>query len=151
VPADQVKVKFLLPESDLYSVTAETLWADPIGPDRYRLDNTPFHAQGYSFKDIVYAPHDTDHEMPVVREAVEKSGHSTYLLWVPQGASNNPDFDQYWKPLADLGCSFEGVGGKMLAVDIPAKTDIHKAYDLMDAGLSADVWDFQEQDCAHAL
>ena len=35
----------------------ETIWAIPIGEDRYVLDNSPFCAYSVSWKDTVHAPH----------------------------------------------------------------------------------------------
>lgn len=142
---------FILPEADFHSASTETLWATPLGKDMYQLDNTPFYAEGFSFKDVVLAPFDDTEGFPVVKNSVKKSGHSTYLIWVPSGIKDNPDFDVYWNPLENLGCSFEGIDGKMIAVDIPATTDIHTAYGLMDSGLENDIWDFKEQDVSHPL
>ena len=47
------KVFFQLP-ADAISDT-ESLWAEPLGAMRYRLQNVPFYLKGYSYDDVVLA------------------------------------------------------------------------------------------------
>ncbi|HEX6050934.1 MAG TPA: DUF4265 domain-containing protein [Gemmatimonadaceae bacterium] len=49
-------VKVLLRDGE----NVETLWADRVGPDLYRLDNSPFWAYGVSWLDVVEAHPDAD-------------------------------------------------------------------------------------------
>ncbi|HET6160752.1 MAG TPA: DUF4265 domain-containing protein [Dongiaceae bacterium] len=70
------KVLFRVPNED-GSAEVETLWADDLGGDRYRLDNCPFYASGVSWNDVVYAPYDLDEEFPTFRSVLEKSGNRT--------------------------------------------------------------------------
>ncbi|MEO8158004.1 MAG: DUF4265 domain-containing protein [Betaproteobacteria bacterium] len=151
MPGELVKVLFELPVADWYSAATETLWATPLGDGQYRLENSPFYASGYSFLDVIFAEFDPEQGFPVVRRALKKSGHSTYALWVINGIDSNGMFAAYWEPIEKLGCSFEGIDGKLLSVDVPPGADIHEAFHLMESGKSAGVWDFQEQDVGHAV
>lgn len=54
-----------------------------------------------------------------------------------------------WSPLEALGCSYEE--GPVLAVDVPRCADIHAVYELLEAGASRNVWDFEEGHCGHPL
>jgi hypothetical protein len=57
----------------------------------------------------------------------------------------------YWQRLEELGCTYERGTARLFAVDVPSTADIHKAYELLDAGEKAGVWGFQEAHCGHAL
>jgi hypothetical protein len=145
------KVLIELPLADWYSERSETLWATPLGDGRYRLENSPFYARGYSYQDVVFAEFVHEKGFPVVRNAVKKSGHSTYSLWISNGVESNATFAKSWEPIEALGCTFEGVKGKLLSVDIPAGTNIQEAYRLLQSGEDAGAWHFQEQDVGHAV
>ena len=60
--------------------------------------------------------------------------------------------DQWGELLAalqEIGCTYERVGARLVAVDVPPETDIYKAYELLDAGEKAGVWGFQEAHWGH--
>ena len=50
---NRVKVAVQLPPDS--PSDKETLWAESVGPDLYRLDNIPFYAKGIALDDIVEA------------------------------------------------------------------------------------------------
>jgi len=143
------KVFIRVEPADWHSVGSETLWATPIAPNTYRLENSPFHAKGYSYLDLVFAEFDEGEGFPVVQRVLQASGHSTYAIWVIAGIESNGEFAKYWQPIEDLGCSFEGAGSQLLSVDVPSSTDVAKAFRLMQLGEDAGVWYFQEQNYAH--
>jgi hypothetical protein len=67
-------------------------------------------------------------------------------------------FDEYWKGLQDLGCTFESKSIKtawgdriLYAVDVPAETDIYAAYSIFSDGERENVWIFQEGHVGHKL
>src|SRR5688500_12587671 len=72
---EALQVKVLLRDDE----NVETVWAQPIGPDQYRLDNSPFWAYGVSWRDVVEAHPDEDGMLTFVR-VVQKSGHRTLRL-----------------------------------------------------------------------
>lgn len=71
-----VKVAVHLPPSDWHPHAVETMWAESLGGDRYRLQSVPFYAYGLSFDDVVEARKTGG--WLVVRAVVARGGHSTY-------------------------------------------------------------------------
>ena len=148
-PNSLTRVLLQVEPTDWHSVGSETLWATPLGHNQYRLENSPFYARGYSYLDVVLTDKGDEQAVPVVRQALRKSGHSTYAIWVQSGIESNGQFAEFWQPLEDIGCSFEGVRGQLLSVDVPATTDVSTAFRLMQAAEDRGVWSFQEQDYGH--
>jgi hypothetical protein len=90
-----VKVTFDLPEKDGTFAT-ESLWAEPIGDDLYLLRNVPFYLRGFSEQDTVKAE---EHEgRLVVRSIVERGGHSTYRIFLPE-QTTEAQFSNNWVAL----------------------------------------------------
>ena len=52
----------------------ETLWATPVGRDRYKLDNSPFYAYGVSWQDVIEARPEREGDIPTLVRVVRKSG-----------------------------------------------------------------------------
>jgi hypothetical protein len=143
---DLVRLVFVLKPDAWHGNATERLWAEPLGNHRYRLRNSPFYAYGVSFEDIVVGK---ELEGDIYFESVViYGGHSTYRLKL-EGSRIEQPFVQAWEPLASLGCSYEE--GPVLSVDIPSSTDIHAAYELLQAGAAAGVWDFEEGHCGHPV
>jgi hypothetical protein len=148
--ATLAKVLIRVKPADWHTVGSETLWATPVGPSAYRLENSPFYAKGFSYLDVVLAEYDAGEGFPVAQRVLQCSGRSTYALWVIAGVESNGEFAKYWQPIEELGCTFEGARSKLLSVDVPASTDVAEAFRLMQLGEDAGVWYFQEQNYAHA-
>lgn len=145
------KILFELEMAEHHDFSAETLWTEIIGHNKYRLLNIPLYVYGVSFGDIVEALHvDQEASFPVFTRVVEQAGHSTYRVFVFESAVDNPEFNQYWQPLEALGCAFEGqAGNKMLAVDVLPSANIDEVLKLLYAGENAMVWGFEEGNCVH--
>lgn len=148
--AARAKVLIRVEPADWHSVGSETLWATQMGPDTYRLENSPFYAKGFSYLDIVLPEFDPEVGFPVVQRVLQSSGRSTYAVWTVDGVDSNGGFARFWQPIEELGCTFEGACSKLLSVDVPASTDVAEAFRLLQKGEDAGVWYFQEQNCAHA-
>ncbi|MFP5246225.1 MAG: DUF4265 domain-containing protein [Thermoanaerobaculia bacterium] len=145
-----VKVAINLPPSDWHPHALETMWAEPLGDDRYRLQNVPFYAYGLSFDDVVNARQIGGQLF--VQDVIERGGHSTYRIFLSQGVA--PDklrFRESWRQLEEIGVTYEQANDRLLAVDVPASTDIYRAYELLQRGEEAGVWDFEEAHCGHPL
>jgi hypothetical protein len=142
-----VKVTFKLEPGMWHSSATETLWAQPIGPGQYRLENSPFFAFGVSFQDVVLArPEGTS--LTFV-EATQRGGHSTYRI-IPKPARVS-EVASHWEPLRRLGCTYEEGKNGLLAVDVPPGVNIFEAYGAFQAGEDAGVWSFEEGHCGHAI
>jgi hypothetical protein len=145
---DLAKVTFLLDKADWHDHARETLWAEPIGGDRFRLDNIPFYAHGVSYGDTVVAP-DSD-EGRLVRGVSERGGHSTYRIFVSNTEALQR-FPEHWTRLKALGCTLERATERLFAVDLPPKADIYQVYEELTKGEAAGVWDFEEAHVGHLL
>jgi hypothetical protein len=142
---DLLKVAIDL-KDEVYGV--ETLWAAPLGDGRYRLRNVPFLAYGFSEDDVVNAA-ESDGRL-VVAEVAERSGHSTYRIFFPQ-PTDEAAFGPLWKPLADLGCTYERANTRLIAVDVPPDANVYAVYAVLERGEEAKQWEFEEGHCGHRL
>ena len=113
------QVKVLLQEDE----NIETLWADPVGPHLYRLDNCPFWAYGVSWRDIVEARPDPDGMLRMVR-VVEKAGHRTVRVIFDPGVDEDPPAQSVLDGVVTLGCTYEGMNPKYIVIDLPPEVDL---------------------------
>ena len=146
--ADLEKVTLELEKVDWHDHAFETMWARPLGGDRFQLQNVPFYAYGIGYDDVVEASHAGDRNL--VRTVVERGGHSTYRIFVTNDAALKR-FQEFWYPLERCGCSVERATERLFGVDVPPDADIYRVYDLLQAGQSASVWDFEEAHVGHRL
>jgi hypothetical protein len=145
-----VKVAINLPASDWYTHALETMWAEPLAGDHYRLQNVPFYAYGLSFDDVVNAREIGDQLF--VQDIVERGGHSTYRVFLSRDVNRDGGrFLESWRPLLEIGVTYEQANDRLLAIDVPDSTDIYRAYELLQRGEEAGVWDFEEAHCGHPL
>lgn len=140
-----VRVTAVLDPSEAKGFGSESLWAEPLGSDRYRIRNSPFFAYGISTEDIVIAK--LEDQVLKVQNVILRGNHSTYRLKLNDKSISNPMFLKYWAPLQVMGCTFEE--GPVLSVDVPPHADIYAVYDRLVAGEIEGVWDFEEGHCGH--
>lgn len=126
----------------------ETLWAEHTADGNYRLRNVPFLAYGYSEQDTVNV---TEIEGRfIVNHVVERSGHSTYRLFLSAPMSEE-EFNPLWQPLAALGCTYERANGRLIGIDVPPISDVYEVYSLLERGETSKQWEFEEGHCGHSL
>jgi hypothetical protein len=101
----------------------ETIWAEPVEPDRYRLDNSPFFAYGVSWNDVVEALPAPSGQLRMTR-VVRKAGHRTVRVNFKPGVDESPDSKAVLDGLVALGCSFEGANPRYVAIDLPPGVDL---------------------------
>jgi hypothetical protein len=145
---DLAKVVFEVPADSIVGAGTETMWAEHLGTDTYRLRNIPFYVMGVSFEDVIRA-REKDDEL-FFSKVVAPAGHSTYRVFLGQ-ATTEADFLGLWEPLERLGCSFEGATPRLFAIDVPPEADIYTIYGLLEKGEAAGFWDFQEGHCGHPV
>lgn len=153
------KIRIHISPGQWHGRPSETLWAEPVeetgSSATFRLRNSPFFAEGVSFLDMVSAQPDRYGDGLEFAGVIERSGHSTYLILVP---ADSADFEESWKVLEDLGCSYESKtlatkgGKKMLyAVDVPREANLDAVYEILSDGERNGVWTFQESHVGHKL
>lgn len=128
-------------------IVGETMWGEKVADRRYRLRNIPFHVFGVSEHDIIFADHVRG--LLAFTGVSLRAGHSTYRIL--KARDHDPAvFNRYWEPLQRLGCSYEGGGGGLLAVDVPPSAEASVARELLLTGKDARVWEFEEGHCGQA-
>ena len=140
---ERVKIGFGLNPDDQQPYSTESVWAERVGPDEFRILNSPFFIFGVSAEDIVKAKPDNggykfDH-------VARKGGHSTYRVFLQGGRTlDGEDFRSRWTPIQALGATFENANDRLLSVDVAPGVDIAKVYDLLKQGEADGVWAFEE-------
>lgn len=108
----------------------ETLWAEPVGPHQYRLDNSPFWGYGVSWMDVVEAHADDNGQLRMSR-VVQKAGHRTLRVMFPVGVDKAPEAQGVLDEVVALGASYEGMTPRYLAIDIPPGVDLMRVARLL--------------------
>jgi hypothetical protein len=117
------KVLFRVSDAD-GGASVETLWAVPLGEDRYQVDNSPFYAYDVSWQDIVFAPFNDEEGLPTYETVVWKSGNRTVRIKFDPPASSGNASDAVVQGLVALGCSYEGANASYVSVNVPAAVEL---------------------------
>lgn len=141
------KLVFSLPKND-GPVATESLWAERLESNLYRLRNAPFHLYGVSEQDIVRAE-ENDGRL-VVTGVIDRGGHSTYRIFLPEQTSEE-QFSMDWIPLQQLGCTYERATRRLVAIDVPPQADVYAVYRVLERGEKDGQWEFEEAHCGHPL
>jgi hypothetical protein len=107
---------------------SESLWAESLGNDLYRLRNSPWFAFGLHFHDVVRAVPDGPGELPRVREVVRRSGHKT-LRVLFDGAVDEPDRKVMLEELHRWRCFHENADETLYALDVQPEGDNDAVFD----------------------
>jgi hypothetical protein len=113
----QIKVRFNL-QGNLAS--GETMWAEQVGEDLYRILNIPFYAIGYAAGDIVRCI--THNEWPEVVGMEHDSGNGTIRIYFAN--SESPEAQEVLNELVSVGCEYERASSKLVAVSIPPTMEV---------------------------
>jgi len=101
----------------------EWLWAEPLGSGRYRLESTPFFAYGLSHGDVVRAAGEAD--LPRFDGVERKSGHRTLRVALDGDLDvDRPTVQRFLDELLTLGCSYEAMPPKIVALDMRPDVDV---------------------------
>ena len=115
--ADESLTKVHIDLPNHWATDGEALWASPLGSDLYEIRNSPFHAYGINWGDIVRATSDDPTLKPEVREVVTPSGNKTLRVFF-DGALNREEQDSVLTSLQSLGLSWERANGRLVAIDV---------------------------------
>jgi hypothetical protein len=126
--SSQGMVKILFHDRD--TTITETLWATPVEPSLYQLDNSPFFAYGLSWQDIVEARPRIDDVLEYVR-CVKKSGNRTLRVIFKDDRSTDPAAEEVLKGLCDLGCSYEGMPPRLISINLPPRVGLGNVTDFL--------------------
>lgn len=144
------KILFELDPDTWHGHETESIWATPLGGGLYQVENTPFFVPGVSYGDIVEVTQRAGTNL--ASRTQTPSGHSTYRI-IPNEAQSAAQFEHYWQPLGDAGCSYEhgDFGYDLYAVDVPKEVDVKTVFAHLEYGESIGVWEFEEGHCGHIV
>lgn len=112
------KVLFRVPD-DEGGTMVETIWAVPLGEERFVLENSPFFAYGVSWQDTILAPFDEREGMHAFQRVLKKSGNRTIRVIFDPPVSPGNASDEVLQGLVGLGCSYEGANPTYVSINIP--------------------------------
>ena len=111
----------------------ETLWATPVGPDRYKLDNSPLYAYGVSWQDVIEARPLREGELRSLVRVVEKSGNRTIRVVLDPPADQSEESATILDWLVELGCSYEGTKAGFISINVPPEVELEAVCDSLSA------------------
>ena len=125
----------------------EALWGEPVAPGVVKLDNVPLLTFGVSRGDAVRVT-DAGEQFRFAGVA-ERGGHSTYRIMLTDADSGS--VQERLASLLALGCGSERFSPRFLALDVPPNVSVVDVYALLEQGLDAGDWTFEEGHCGHPL
>jgi len=137
------KIVLKLPHDAWHGHATETIWAEKVGQNRYRVRSVPFFAKNVSNEDIVLTHREEG--VTIFDQVSIRGGHSTYRLFLAAANGlDGGDFKLLWRQLEQLGCTYERATERLLAVDVPTSNRLKQAYAILERGESSGVWEFEE-------
>ena len=146
VPVQRVKVRFKLDvdEDDWPPAESEGLWAEPLGDDTYRVDNTPWFVRNLAAGDVVRAVAGSDGAFWAT-ERVAWAGHCTIRVIPRASGPLLGDRQAVLDAFAPFGVTGEGIEQYgMVALDVPPEADVQTVKELLLAGERDGRWHFEE-------
>lgn len=140
--SERAKVVFPL-QRDESEYATESVWAERLSENRFRILNSPFFVFGVSYEDVVEA--EPEGEIFRFVRVFQRSGRSTYRVILQGGRTiEGADFVERWRPFHECGCTYESANDKYIAVDMAPNTDVPFLYRLLQDGEGEGVWIFEE-------
>jgi hypothetical protein len=127
--ADESYVKLELGDSDGYT---ETVWAQRTQPgrDEFRIDNNPFYAYRVSADDIVEGEPIAPGMYRFVR-VVRPSGNRSIRVAFERFTADAPEGEPILAGLTSLGCDYEGMFSRVIAVNIPPHVELGRVAEFL--------------------
>ncbi len=139
---ERAKVVFELDEKES-PFASESVWAERLFSNTFRILNSPFFAFGVSYEDEVEA--EPDGEVFRFTQVVRRSGRSTYrLIFQGDQTAKHDDFARRWVAFREAGCTYEVANQKYIAMDMPPVANVGALYSLLEDGERDGVWVFEE-------
>jgi hypothetical protein len=110
---------------------SESMWAKPLGSDRYEIRNNPFYAYGLNFMDIVIAVPNSKESKPAIKSVFSKSGHTALRVIFLSVL----EYDERIRVLENLKvhkCFFEGANKSYFSLDIEPDGNLKLVKDILD-------------------
>jgi hypothetical protein len=94
----------------------ETLWAETLGENRFRLQNIPMFVDGFAYNDVVRCVY-RDGWFHVA-ELVEDGKHGTIFVKFVADVPEENIID-FLHSMVQAGCTFEKMADRMVAINVP--------------------------------
>jgi hypothetical protein len=143
---DRVKVRFKLAQDEGWPpVGSEGLWAEPLGGDRFRIDNTPWFVPNIASEDIVEALADRDSVLWATRK-IAHGGRLVVRVIPFRNGPLNGNLQAVLDAFAGLGVSGEGAAPayQLVALDIAPDSDLLAIVNRLRRGRDDGSWDYDE-------
>jgi hypothetical protein len=114
-----------------WATGGESLWAEDLGGDRYRLENVPFYAYDLNFHDIVEARASRPDLKPSVLRVLERSGHQTIRVFFREDMSET-DKLAHLSALTECHVTFERCSGRYFALDLEPEAPVDEVRERLD-------------------
>jgi len=135
-----IKLHVSLPNH--WMVSGESMWAEPVGDDIYRLENVPFFCYGINFQDELKALPDDD-DILEVSEVVKRSGNKTIRICFDKTIASKDSQEPYLNVLRNLDCSLERWDETYLAINIRKTADYNQVYEQLDEWCDKEILAFE--------
>lgn len=122
------KIHLELPKNQ--DVGGETFWAEDLGNDLYRMRNTPFHAYGLNFYDIVYAKAESEELKPSILNVHKYGGHKTLRVIFLDEASGK-ERSARLSTLSKYKAYHENANSTLFAIDVEPEGDYDAVCDIL--------------------
>ena len=127
-----VRIRIRLEGAGEVAPTEDSVWAEPLGSDRYRVESCPFFAFGVSRDDVIRAAEFSGGGGPVLDDVLEKGGHRTLRLTLgPSVELRSGPVQRVLEKLIDLGCTHELLRPRLVAIDLPPEVDLEVATEVL--------------------
>jgi hypothetical protein len=122
----------------------ESVWAERVSGNNYKIDNILFCALGYALGDIVSV--ESRNGELYVTGLIEESGHSTIRILFENKDHVQPTRNR----LKDMGCDSELSNVSVLiSVDIPPDVAYKPIREFLEEGEANELWSYEEACLAH--
>ncbi len=126
-------------------VSGERVWAEPLGSDSYRIENTPWFVRNIAADDIVRAVPSNDTSWPVYVKKIRWGGNYAIRIIPFRTGRLAGSLQAVLELCAAHGAYGEGAGTyPIVALTIPPEADITRLRALLKQGQAEGWWDYEE-------
>lgn len=138
---DYVRVVFRLPDDPAgwHSFGTERMWAVRLDENRVRLDNIPFHARDVACGDVLSVEADDDGVL-WAGGVLESSGNCTIRVIPADGCLRAEVRQAVLDAFEPLGVDGEGSRTGLVALNVPASSDIEETKATLAQGHADGLW-----------
>lgn len=117
--AEEHLVKLYVELPNHFGTGGESVWAAPLGGDRYEVRNIPFRAYGLNYLDVVEARAIRAGSRPTVLRVLQSGGHRTLRVRFLNESTSDFERVDLLRAFERLGASFEAATRAYIAIDLP--------------------------------